>query len=171
MLYIMRGTSCSGKSTIVHNNFDDKNSIFSSDDFRERLLGNRQNQAMNKLVFEKMYEMLDIRLANKPMYTVYDATNLRLRDCSTVIELCKKHQEEYTIVSIIPPSIEELKQRNIKRNEETGFFVPESVLEKHYDRYFACMGSFINHVENHTLGTFIEIAQTGEVISVIPEGE
>lgn len=164
MIFLMRATTCSGKSTFIQQHFTNKNSVFSSDDFREMVCGDRQSQQFNKRVFELMHDAIDFRLANRAEYTVYDATNLRIRDASAIIELSKKHQMPITVISIQPPSEDELKLRNKLRQHETGFYVPETVISKHLHRYEECMGPFIDEAMNNLLMKFVEIDQDYEVI-------
>lgn len=167
MIFLMRGTSCSGKDTFIEKHFNDDSAIFSSDKFRKMLTGDIHVQQFNDKVFEVMHNIMDFRLANKAEYTVYNATNLRVRDASNVIELSKKHQCPITVISIIPPSLEELKARNQKRFDETGFFIPETVFEKHHDRYYNCMDAFLEEAYNNNLMKFIEIDQDYEVMREI----
>jgi predicted kinase len=164
MIFLMRATTCSGKSTFIAQNFPNSNAVFSSDDFREMLTGDRTNQQFNKRVFEIMHSIIDFRLHNRAEYTVYDATNLRIRDASMMIELSKKHQIPLTVISIEPPTLDELIRRNRIRNNETGFNVPQNVIEKHLHRYYECMDPFLEESKNNLLFKFIEINQDHEVI-------
>jgi predicted kinase len=106
-------------------------------------------------------------LANRVQYTVYDATNLRIRDATAILNLAKKHKTPVTIISIEPPSIDELKRRNLERNEKTGFLIPEHVFDSHHARYYNCIDQFHKEAVYNRLVTFVEIDQNYEVINEI----
>ena len=167
MIFLMRGTSCSGKYTFIERHFKEETAIFSSDKFRMMMTGDIHVQQFNNRVFEVMHNIIDFRLANKAQYTVYNATNLRIRDASSIIELSKKHHSPVTVISIVPPSLEELKKRNNNRRAISGFYVPEEIIEKHYDRYFNCIEPFLEEAHNNTLMKFVEIDQDYGVVNEI----
>lgn len=167
MMFIMRATCCSGKDTFIEKHFSNKNSVFSSDNFREMMCGNMSSQMFNKQVFDKMHSIIEFRLANRVAYTVYNATNIRFKDTSAIVEMCKKYHVPYIFISIIPPDIEVLKERNLNRYNETGILIPERVLEKHFDRYESCKETFIKEAIYSDLCKFIEIDQDYEVLCEI----
>lgn len=168
MMFIMRATTCSGKDTFIAEHFNKPNNIFSSDNFREMLCGDMSVQQFNKKVFETMHDMIEFRLANKVDYTVYNATNLRFKDASAVVELCKKYQVPYIFISIAPPSLDELKARNEERHLTKNVpLIPEGVIEKHYERYESCRQRFVDEAYNSKLCKFIEVDQNYEVICEI----
>jgi len=164
MLFIMRGTSCSGKDKFIEENFPNKNHVLSSDNFRELMLGDITSQHHNKRIFETMYEILECRFLNRVNWTVLNATNLRYRDVSTPIELCKKYQVPFTFISIMPPDLDELKRRNELRALSSPLRIPESVLEKHLNRYEASKEPFIKEAMYDPLCTWIELYQNWEVV-------
>lgn len=166
MIFMMRGTTCSGKDTFIEKHFKDAfqdGAIFSSDMFRKMLCGDVHVQKYNKQVFEMMHNIIESRLANKVAYTVYNATNLKMRDASNILELAKKYHTPVTIISIIPPELDELVRRNEERCEKTGFYIPKHVIEKHHKQYFECLGPFIKEAENNSHVKFVEIDQDYEV--------
>lgn len=167
MLFIMRGTSCSGKGTFIRSFFKNDNHILSSDDFRELLLGDRSSQQHNTRVFEMIHNILETRFLNRVNWTVLDATNLRIRDCNATIELCKKYKVPFTFISIQPPSVEELIERNKVRFNQTGFNIPENVFDRHSERYYNNLSNFHKEAYNNPLCTFIEIDQDYKVINEI----
>lgn len=165
MMFIMRGTTCSGKDTFIEQHFDNKNAIFSSDNFREMMCGNMSVQNFNKQVFEEIHRIVEFRLANRAAYTVYNATNLRFKDASIIVELCKKYHVPYIFISIVPPSLDILKDRNEIRHMNKGVpLIPEGVIEKHFDRYETCKETFIKEAMYGDLCKFIEIDQNYEVL-------
>jgi len=164
MLFIMRGTSCSGKDTFINDHFPDRLNVLSSDDFRQMMYGSVHEQRHNDKVFKTMYEIMELRFQHKAEWTVLNSTNLRIRDIQKPIELCKKYHVPFTILSIQPPELEELKRRNNQRSLETGFFVPENVLERHRDRYFNALEPFIQEAANNIHCTLIEVDQDEKVL-------
>lgn len=163
MLFIMRGTSCSGKDSFIDNNFKNNNHVLSSDNFREMLIGDITSQNQNKYIFNKLKEVLESRFINKVNWTVINSTNLRIRDCSSYIELCKKYRVPYTFISIIPPSLDELVYRNNIRNLFSPMNIHIDVLERHHNRYEASKQPFLDETYNSNLCTWIEIDQEWEV--------
>lgn len=164
MLFIMRGTSCSGKDRFIDQNFPNRNHVLSSDNFREMLLGDISSQQHNKRVFEMIHEIMECRFLNRVNWTVLNATNLRIRDVGIPIELCKKYHVPFTFVSIVPPTLEVLKERNQYRSMTSSLLIPDTVLEKHLNRYEASKEPFLKEATYNTLCTFIEINQAWEVV-------
>jgi predicted kinase len=167
MIFLMRSTTCGGKDTFIKQHFTDESAIFSSDDFRKMLCGDIHVQQFNKNVFDLMHFIIDFRLANRVDYTVYNATNLRMRDSSHIFELSKKHHTPITIIAIKPPALEMLHIRNKKRFAATGVLIPDGVIDKHYHRYEHCEKPFTDEAMNNVLVKFIEIDQDYEVIREI----
>lgn len=169
MIIVMRGTSCSGKGTFINKNFSDisQNHIFSSDDFREMLFGSRSDQNNNKIVFETINSIVESRLTSRVPVTVVDATHLRFKDCQSIVDLGKKYHTLVMVISIIPPTLDTLKERNEKRNTMTGFYIPETVLEKHHNRYTASINPFIKEAMYNEYFKFTEVDQDYNVIRVV----
>lgn len=169
MIILMRGTSCSGKGTFIRDNFGDeiKNHVLSSDQFRELLCGTITEQRQNKMVFDTIRMILENRLTNRVPLTILDSTHLRFKDCIEVVDLGKKYHTPVMVISIKPPSMEELKARNEARRDDTGFYVPEGVLENHYNRYTASMEPFIKEAMYNEYFKFTEIDQEYEVIRFV----
>lgn len=167
MIFLMRGTTCSGKDRFIEQHFNDDTAIFSSDKFRKMLCGDVHVQQFNNRVFETMQNIIDFRVANRVDYTVYNATNLKIKDASKMIELSKKHRTPMTIISIQPPELDELYRRNKKRFSEQGFLIPDHVIESHSRRYYDCMAPFEDEAKNNVLVKFIEIDQDYEVLREI----
>lgn len=169
MIIVLRATSCSGKSTFIKNNFgeESENHVMSSDKFREMLFGTKTEQRMNKKVFETMNSFIESRLVSRVPLTIVDATHLRFKDCEAVLTLSKKYKVPLMFISIQPPALDELKRRNKKRMESSGFFVPEEVLEKHYNRYFTAIDPFIKEAIYNDLVKFTEIDQEYNVVRFV----
>jgi predicted kinase len=169
MIILMRATSCSGKGTFIKKNFGEKNAnhVLSSDEFREKICGTMSEQRQNKKVFDMMYNILESRLTNRVPLTIMDSTHIRFADCQTVVELSKKYHTPIMVISIQPPSIEELKERNESRMTQTGIYIPEDVLEKHLHRYSASMEPFIKEAMYNDYFKFTEIDQDYNVIRFV----
>lgn len=169
MIIIMRATSCSGKGTFIKAQFGDDmvNHVLSSDNFREMLFGTKTEQRKNHVVFEKIHEVLEHRLSDRVPLTILDSTHLRFKDCAEVVELSKKFHTPIMVISIQPPTLDDLKRRNKKRQVETGFFVPETVLEKHYNRYFNAIDPFIKEAIYNDYFKFTELDQDYNVVRVV----
>jgi predicted kinase len=168
MIIVMRGTTCSGKDTFAYTQFEGKeNHILSSDNFREMLFGTKTEQRKNRLMFDTLYDVLEHRLQCRVPFTVVNSTNLRFKDIDKVLELSKKYHTPIMVISIQPPSLSSLKERNKKRAEETGFYVPETVIEKHYNRYFASMEPFIKEAIYNDNFRFTEIDQDYNVVRMV----
>lgn len=164
MLFIMRGASCSGKSTFLKEYFKGQDShIISSDKYREILFGSQYIQSKNKELFDFISKIMEIRFLSHVPWTVYDATNLRISDASSAIELCKKYKVPYTFLSIEPPDCEELTRRNHSRGAEGGLLVPDDILTKHHKRYHDNTKYFVEEAVNSPLASFIEFDQDRNV--------
>lgn len=169
MIILMRATTCSGKGTFIKSQFGEgmTNHVLSSDNFREMLFGTKTEQRKNHVVFATMYQVLEHRLIDRVPLTILDSTNLRFKECEKVLELSKKYHTPIMVISIQPPRVDELKHRNKKRQEETGFFVPESVIEKHYNRYFASIDPFIKEAIYNDYFKFTELDQDYNVVRLV----
>ena len=163
MLFIMRGTTCSGKDTFIEQFFPESTNILSSDFMRGLLTGDVECQRDNDLVFKTLFEIMENRFVNRADWTVFNATNLRIKDCRPAIDLCLKFRVPFTFLSIHPPSIEVLKSRNEQRYNATGIHIPEAVIEKHYDRYFNAFEPFALEAVNNPLCSLIEVDQNYDV--------
>jgi predicted kinase len=140
MLIIMRGTTCSGKDTFCKSYAE--HNILSSDKFRGMLLGDVKDQSKNALVFSELRRTLEMRIQNGCLYTVVNATSLKFKDIKEYLDIAMKYSVPVKVISIQPPSLEELKQRNIKRHAETGILIPDEVIERHYQTYQNTVDSF-----------------------------
>lgn len=167
MIFVMRGTVCSGKSTFVKDNFKPYENVISSDDMRIRFTGDRHCQTSDTLVFQEIHKTIEYRLLNKVKWTVFDATNIKIKSCRDIIELSKKYHASITFISIIPPDLEELKRRNNQRSIDEGFYVPEDVIERMYNNYQSSTQGFVMEAMHNPYCTFIELDQNHEVVRMI----
>jgi predicted kinase len=127
------------------------------------LCGSVREQSKNKIVFDKIKEFLDFRLSCGVKYTVIDATNLRFNEVRDYLDIAGKYHTPVTIISIDPPSVEELRRRTLKRGNEGGLVTPFDILEKHHERYYSQMNSFIKN--EITLNyKFVRVGQDLEIL-------
>lgn len=162
MLYIIRGTSCSGKDTFINKNFDE-HCVLSSDKIRLLLTNDMKDQSKNKMVFEYLKHTLELRLTNGCFYTVINATNLKYRDVDDYVQMAKKLGFPVTVISIDPPSLEELYRRSKERGENGGLFVPDEVIFRHYNTYYEAIPRFME-LANDGEFKFVRVNQKGELV-------
>lgn len=165
MIFIMRGTSCSGKDTFISKYFE-PHTVLSSDWYRRVLTNEIGNQQQNGLVFDLIYDVLEKRLKNRLPYTVMNSTNLKMKDASRTIEMAKQYGEKVTVISIDPPELKELVRRSTSRGESGGLFVPEEVLERHWRSYYNSLLGFME-AEKNSFGqlNFIRMDQEHNLVS------
>lgn len=157
---IMRGTSNSGKSSLLESAMFDSHDIISSDELRGVLFGDKSYQRSNDKVFAMVRGILKERLINKVDFTFMDSTNLGVSEINSTLEICERFGAEVFIISIEPPSLEELITRNKKRMVTLGSVdVPEHVLVKHRDRYYNCTPDLVKHIRGFKRVSFYEIRQ------------
>lgn len=125
-LYVMCGLPASGKSFVAEELafIEDDLTIFSSDKYREKLLGNENDQTNNQLVFDTLYKDLRNHL-EQGKSAIFDATNTTLKSRLTIMEKlkgidCKK------IIHIMTTPYEICVQRDKNRKRSVG----ESVIYK-----------------------------------------
>lgn len=164
MIFIIRGTSCSGKDTFIEQHFKD-HCVLSSDKFRLMLLDNMKDQTKNNFIFDMMHDVLEQRLRFGVAYTVINATNLKFKDCQVYFELAERFNENITVISIDPPEIDELFKRSRVRGNLGGLEVPEDVIERHHNSYFASMDRFIEVASVNDKVSFIRIDQDWEFVT------
>lgn len=174
MLIVMRGPSCAGKSRLALNiKLHFGGEIVSSDDIRKKVAGDMKDQTMNKEVFEIFHAVIEARM-KAGLLTIADATHLKMADLSKVVEIAEKYSRPYCIVSMRPPALEELKERNRSRSRKGGLEVPESVLEKHLERYFSTFKEVHKKyrgkiIESHSeVSTYNVMREVDEILLIEP---
>jgi predicted kinase len=161
-LILMRGASCSGKSTIASQLVPNK-VIISSDATRELLFGDITIQTMNKLVFEHIHKIVEHRCSFMVGVTLVDATHLSVSEIAFYVEMTKKYGTNVRVVSIVPPSIETLIERNTLRSIQTGVYIPPAIIEKHHRKYFDCRPTFVKYARDGLID-FHEIGGESDVV-------
>lgn len=126
---MMVGLPGSGKSTIAEGLAKKYNAtILSSDKYREKLLGNEEDQTNNQLVFMTLYK--DMReLLKSGNSVVYDATNMSMKDRSFALGnistiKCDK------IAYVVNEDVSVCKERNSTRDRKVPDFVYDKMLSK-----------------------------------------
>lgn len=124
------GLPGSGKSALAQRYKLQDYIIFSSDEYREKLLGDRRNQSGNSAVFNLMYKNLKVALLSGSN-CVLDATNTSFKSRRQVMEMIeclpnRKNIQTEAIVVNVP--IEEC----YKRDEQREYSVGKEVIDKFY---------------------------------------
>jgi len=163
MIFVLRGTSCSGKDYFAERHFA-AHTILSSDGFRKMLFDRVEEQANNRIVFDTLNSILEQRLRFGVAYTVVNATSLKFKDCATYFELAKKFGVAITVISIDPPGTDVLLARNESRGAAGGLKVPEEVIHRHLNSYYTGMERFVDAQKEFDNYTFIRINQQWEIV-------
>ena len=130
-LYIMCGLSGSGKSTIATQiaNENPNTIIVSSDEIREELTGNYEDQEHNEEVFKIFHDRIRKNLENKKN-VIADATNITMKSRRAI--MMKVHGLNIRKVCVIVPKpFEQCKEDNLHREHP----VPEFVLDKQIRKF------------------------------------
>lgn len=115
----MVGLPASGKSTVAKS-LSKKYSakIYSSDDYRAKLLGDENDQSNNQLVFDTLYKDIhtDIGLDNN---VILDATNVSVKSRARLLSMARQN-ECHTIAYVMQTSVNECIDRDSKRERHVG---------------------------------------------------
>ena len=104
--------------------------IISTDDLRQELLNDVNNQDNNNLVFEEAENRIKQHLKNK-QNVIFDATNINYKRRMEFINKYKKFNVEKIAVLVLTP-FEECLERNSKRERK----VPEDVIKRMYFNFY-----------------------------------
>lgn len=157
---IMRGVSASGKDTFIDQNITiDSRDVLSSDFYRQQLFGDEKFQRGNGQVFDMLYTVLDIRLANHCGLTVLNSMNLSISDCRKALDIIQKHSAKCMVISLNVRT-DVLMKRHEERRLSGGIYIPATALLKKIERYDNCTRDFLNFERDHgDWFTFKEITQ------------
>ena len=151
-LVVMVGLPGSGKSTEARRLCDSLDAvIFSSDEYRLRLLGDESRQAGNQLVFERLYEDLVDCLA-RGKSVILDATNITVKDRKSVMNRVSKIDCD-RIAYVVATPIDVCLERNKNRSR----VVPNDVILRMQKRfqfpmYYEGFNSIVVHTMNDVIG-------------------
>lgn len=154
-LVMMVGVPGSGKSTLAKtlSLIYDGAKIFSSDDYREKLLGNQCDQSNNQLVFDTLYNDIAVEL-HCGKSCILDATNVSVKDRKRAFDridsiLRKKCKSTVTYKKIAVPcltNIPECFENDKKRDRSVGEDVILKFVHRfEYPQYFEGFDKIIPH--------------------------
>ena len=135
-LVIMVGISGCGKDTYIENKFKHEHpnvKIFSSDDMRQTLTGDANNQACTPQVFSIIKRNADIELS-KGNDVLINATNLNPKDRRSWVDIAKKHNATL-IAYVMERDRDTLIARQKLRGASGGRVVPDSVIDRMLQKY------------------------------------
>lgn len=125
-LIMMVGLPGSGKSTVAKELSNKEDAVLhSSDDLREELFGDADNQDNNELIFQELHGRVS-RDLQKGRSVVYDATNASYKKRKAFLEGLK--MECYKECYMVAAPYEKCLRQNSRRSRK----VPEKVIEKMY---------------------------------------
>lgn len=128
---MMVGLVASGKSTISKELSSEDNSvILSSDDLREKLFEDINNQDGNDIVFETLHKLIKYYLSRN-ISVIYDATNINYKQR---MELLKglRNIDCYKQCILVATPYEKCLHQNSQRERQ----VPSYVIEKMYKNFY-----------------------------------
>lgn len=140
-LFMMVGIPGSGKTTVARNYEKTYNiKVFSSDEYRKKLLGNESDQSNNNLVFKTLYNDIadNLRSGNN---CILDATNINTKDRKKAIDSIDsilrnkfniKNKFIYKKIAVVCLSgVSTCIERDAKRERSVG----EEVIKKFISRF------------------------------------
>ena len=164
-LYIMVGIPGSGKSTAAKNHSEIyKAIIFSSDEYRKKLLGNEFDQSNNNLIFKELYADIadNLRIGNN---CILDATNINIKDRKKAFDSIDSilrnkfnfkygfHYRKIAIVCLAGVSI--CIERDAKRERSVGEQVIKKFVSKfEYPQIFEGFDDIYNVADINTYGYY-----------------
>jgi len=127
-IYMLVGLPGAGKTEYAHREMKDCD-IFSSDELREELFGDRRDQDHNKELFEELHKRIYKNL-QEGHDTVYDATNINYKRRIQFIKNIPCECEKRCIV--FAPNISTILLRNGQREHK----VPPEVIQHMYTSFY-----------------------------------
>lgn len=117
---MMVGLPGSGKSYAAQNFVLAHNArLFSSDIYREKILGDASNQNNNDKVFRALYKDMDAVL-KKGENVVYDATNINIKARKTSLDIVNKYPDIHKIAIVMATPIDMCIERDANRPRRVG---------------------------------------------------
>ena len=181
--YLKVGLAGSGKSTIAKEieyaicmsspKYDeygraDKVVLISSDDIREEILGDVNDQTQNDKVFSHIHKL--IKQAVKDYnHIIVDATNLTIKNRRALLNCLDDRKDYHKIAYIVNTPIEKCKENNSKRDRK----VPEYVIDnqaKKFEIPFANEGFnsiFLHHFPAYNCGALKEEVLLNNITSLM----
>ena len=143
--YLMVGLAGSGKSTIAkeieysirmsYPKYDeygraDKVVLISSDDIREEILGDVNDQTQNDKVFSHIHKLIK-QAVRDYNHIIVDATNLTIKNRRALLNCLDDKKDYHKIAYIVNTPIEKCKDNNSKRDRK----VPEYVIDNQAKKF------------------------------------
>jgi predicted kinase len=125
---MMVGLPASGKSTIA--NEIGNNIILSSDDLREKLFGDINNQDGNDIVFETLHKLIKYYLSRN-ISIIYDATNINYKQRMELLKELRNIDCYKECILAATPYKKCLQQSGQRERQ-----VPKYVIEKMYKNFY-----------------------------------
>ena len=117
---IMVGLPASGKSSTAIKKAKECNArIFSSDEYREKLLGNANDQSNNEAIFKALYSDMETACKNHEDI-IYDATNVTLKARRIALEMAKKYSYENIVAIVMATPTDLCIKRDLGRDRKVG---------------------------------------------------
>ena len=181
--YLMVGLAGSGKSTIakeieyaIHmssSKYDeygraDKVVLISSDDIREEILGDVNDQTQNDKVFSHIHKLIK-QAVRDYNHIIVDATNLTIKNRRALLNCLDDKKDYHKIAYIVNTPIEKCKENNSKRDRK----VPEYVIDnqaKKFEIPFANEGFnsiFLHHFPAYNCGALKEEVLLNNITSLM----
>ena len=181
--YLMVGLAGSGKSTIVKEieyairmsspKYDeygraDKTIVISSDDIREEILGDVNDQSQNDKVFSHIHKLIK-QAVRDYNHIIVDATNLTIKNRRALLNCLDDKKDYHKIAYIVNTPIEKCKENNSKRDRK----VPEYVIDnqaKKFEIPFANEGFnsiFLHHFPAYNCGALKEEVLLNNITSLM----
>ena len=182
-VYLMVGLAGSGKSTIakeieyaIHMSspkYDeygraDKVVLISSDDIREEILGDVNDQTQNDKVFSHIHKLIK-QAVRDYNHIIVDATNLTIKNRRALLNCLDDKKDYHKIAYIVNTPIEKCKENNSKRDRK----VPEYVIDnqaKKFEIPFANEGFnsiFLHHFPAYNCGALKEEVLLNNITSLM----
>ena len=181
--YLMVGLAGSGKTTIakeieyaIHMSspkYDeygraDKVVLISSDDIREEILGDVNDQTQNDKVFSHIHKLIKQGVKDYN-HIIVDATNLTIKNRRALLNCLDDKKDYHKIAYIVNTPIEKCKENNSKRDRK----VPEYVIDnqaKKFEIPFANEGFnsiFLHHFPAYNCGALKEEVLLNNITSLM----
>lgn len=150
------GLPASGKSALTGRFVADGYKVFSSDEYRGKLLGDVNAQDDNNLVFTTMHK--DIEECMKTgQDLVYDACNISAKRRKAYLETIKKYDYIKTCI-VVATTYEKCLERNRLRERE----IPELVIKRMYESFHA---PYYNEGWDEVVINYTDFDEEGETFS------
>lgn len=152
---VLIGPSGAGKSTLAQELANEDHEIISSDQFRELLSGDVAEQSVTGIVFQLIYDVINVR-SNYQCRTILDATNLKRRNRKAYYGPVSEGIPSYAI--LVEAGEQTCKDRQNLRDRQ----VPEHVIERHHNTFKHAKQNVVEETERWD-GVFCYNTEEGDV--------